>query len=184
MEMRGPPLYMELKYIARELGLVSHTSVLHHLNGSCRCRLPSFPGGSSMPRTPFLLYPEAKLHARAWRFVVEGRAKPYVRARTQRGRYYTDPDYNAWRDTVTTLALVCLRGEPRPLLQGPVAVAVMTFVYGHPGDPDNYLKGVMDALQGIFYDDDRRVKRGETVVEKAPSRDSEYSAIWVGELRG
>jgi Holliday junction resolvase RusA-like endonuclease len=176
VELRGPPHNLLLKQIAAALDLVSHTSVLHHLNGNCKC-------GSVPVATYGLLYPGAGLHRSSWSFEVDGRPKPYVRARTRRGRYYTDPEYEAWRDRVAMLSLVELEGK-RPLLQGPVAVAVQVFVHGHPGDPDNYGKGVMDALQGIFYDDDRRVKRLESVVERAASRGVEHARVWVGDLRG
>lgn len=101
-------------------------------------------------------------------FVVEGRPKAKQRPRlTKRGRVFTPK--------ATMEAEAALRDTYcGPLYTGPLAL-YLTFEYGHTeitlepmrwdsplrGDVDNYVKTVMDGLQGVAYANDRQIVRLE-----------------------
>ena len=101
-------------------------------------------------------------------FVALGRPMPFARPRFHKGRSFDDPAYAAAKEALGILALKAAR----PPLGNPVAVT-LTFLYARPEfgvrvgerffsrapDVDNLAKTVLDALNGIWWDDDRRVYR-------------------------
>lgn len=113
------------------------------------------------------------------RIIVPGTPVPKARARTvtQGGRThsYTPERTKEWEETVQWIAA---RHRPPSPLRGPLAVA-MTFYLPRPkrskrdiprGDVDNYAKAVMDACNGILWDDDEQIVRLETSKEYGEPR--------------
>jgi Holliday junction resolvase RusA-like endonuclease len=101
------------------------------------------------------------------------RACAFVRGGKVRTRIYRDDDspIHAWRQAVTLAARMKYQGPP---LEGPVGVK-MDFFLARPKsmqwkkrpmlrcwhdsrpDLDNFVKGVLDALNGILWEDDGQV---------------------------
>lgn len=101
-------------------------------------------------------------------FVIEGRPKPKERPRVTRGGRTFTP-----KATLEAEALI-RQAYDGPLFEGPVAITTMfrpdkTLVligdeewWGTSplrGDIDNYVKTVLDGLQGVAYENDRQVVR-------------------------
>ena len=109
--------------------------------------------------------------ARSVSFEVPGKAVPAPRANTRSGQggYYADPRYDYWKQQVQAAALNAVGGV-RPHHANRVALHVAigrertivdvrfedTKAEGQ-ADVDNLAKGIMDALQGILYRNDRQV---------------------------
>lgn len=65
-------------------------------------------------------------------------------------RVVTSPEARAYKDEVALLA----RGD---IIRGHVALNVSVFRPAQRGDLDNYLKIMLDALQGILYENDDQI---------------------------
>ncbi len=106
--------------------------------------------------------------------VVPGQPQPWERARRNGNRYFLAPRSSEFRDRVVT----AWRVEGRPTLDGQLLKVDLLFVFAHApsnlkkdGTPraaapvlpypdlDNLAKGVLDALNGLLYDDDSQVAR-------------------------
>lgn len=100
--------------------------------------------------------------------VVPGRPKPKQRPRmTRRGRVYTPEETLQYEDLVRT----AYKAQDGELYDGPVRISVRltneathisvqpTYLAKSPlrGDIDNYLKSIMDGLQGAAFNNDRQV---------------------------
>lgn len=70
------------------------------------------------------------------------------------GRVYVSDEAKAYKQTVAMLARV----DGAKVLTGPVAVAVAVYRARKAGDLDNFLKILLDALQGIYYANDNQVR--------------------------
>ena len=84
------------------------------------------------------------------------------------------PVSDAWTGPAALLARAQLRrqGLAEPLRE-PVLVLV-EFGITHPRDWDNGLKDACDALNGIAWDDDRRIVAGAGVLIRAPRRNTAW----------
>ncbi len=107
-------------------------------------------------------------------FFVPGKPHAWQRARHNGGQMFTDARTRAYKHAVGTLAKAALAGA---VLVGPVEMRVAAIYAVPPSwtkkrreaalneavrpvsrpDIDNIAKGVMDALNGIAYDDDAQV---------------------------
>jgi crossover junction endodeoxyribonuclease RusA len=88
------------------------------------------------------------------RFTVSGRPIPLARHRTSRGRAYLPKRSVVYRQTVQG----CWLEAGRPSL-GAAAFALSARFYGAHGgsDLDNLLKAILDALNGLAFEDDRQL---------------------------
>jgi len=73
--------------------------------------------------------------------------------RHYRGRVVTSDEATAYKKTVAMLAR-CDGVRP---LSGPVAVEVAVYRARRAGDLDNRLKCLLDAMQGVFYENDSQI---------------------------
>lgn len=93
-------------------------------------------------------------------FEVPGPPVTKKRPRVTRGRGgYTPADTRRWEQAVGTYALAA-RADAKlrqPLLE-PVAVYIELQLNGRRGDLDNYAKSVLDALNGVVFEDDSQVE--------------------------
>ena len=105
---------------------------------------------------------------------VAGPPVPKGRPRFTQGRVYTPKrtlDYEtqigwAWLET----------GAPR--FEGPVSVEIIVREgKRHPADLDNYIKIVLDALNGLAWADDRQVERIDANITRKPHMPGLYIAI-------
>lgn len=86
--------------------------------------------------------------------LIPGRASADHRPRFGRGRGYRSAKYTAWVDTVATYA----RASHVPLREGYLEIVILVSTqYAKQTDVDNLTKGVLDGLEGIAYENDRRV---------------------------
>ena len=100
---------------------------------------------------------------------------PFKRVATHGKRRYNDPRYSAFKDALGWHALQAMDG--REPLKGAVRINVIISRKRKPtsrtfGDGDNHLKAILDALNGICYEDDAQVvigtflkRRGEPSIE-------------------
>ncbi len=82
-------------------------------------------------------------------------ANRYWRVRAWRGRAktYKSPEARAYQQRVMVLA----HPWPKPPPTGPVVVTLRWFQGRRSGDLDDRIKVVLDALQGIAYQNDRQI---------------------------
>lgn len=71
-----------------------------------------------------------------------------------RGRVIVSPEAQDYKTTVAMLAK-CARVT---MLTGPVVVTVAIYRERKSGDLDNFLKVLLDALQGVFYRNDSQIR--------------------------
>lgn len=92
------------------------------------------------------------------------------------GRAYHEPAYKTYRADLEAVLRSKWEGPP---LEGPLVVTVLCYVkapkksklpFPKP-DVDNYVKGVMDAMNEIVFVDDWQVKRVECEKAWAPEGD-------------
>lgn len=77
---------------------------------------------------------------------------PQARARVTRNGTYNPR--NVWREAIQWEASVAFRGFP---LEGRRCIDVLLSGCSKRGDVENYLKAIMDALQGHAYRNDNQV---------------------------
>lgn len=88
------------------------------------------------------------------RFWVPGKPVVKQRPRLSHGHVYTPATTSAYEEFVG----VCAKAAGAVPLDGDVAITIFVFVQsGRHGDIDNYVKAVLDGLNGIAYRDDRQV---------------------------
>lgn len=88
-------------------------------------------------------------------FDVPGTPRPKARPRVTAHGTYTPKEAAAWERTV---GLAALSAGMRPHPKGQrVTVTVWLCGVGKSGDVDNYLKAILDGLNGVAYEDDRQV---------------------------
>ena len=105
-------------------------------------------------------------------FFVPGRPLPFMRVRHGKGRHWNAPEYDAFKDKVAWAARAAgVLGDPDEdmcweldVILSPdgltvTAKPVERIKSGLRGDIDNYAKGVMDALQGVVYKNDKHVSK-------------------------
>ncbi len=89
------------------------------------------------------------------KFTVQGRPKPLKRHGTNKGRGY-DPSCVGKGD----FAIQCSHLRPREPFDFPLHVYLQFHFDSHnEGDIDNYIKFVFDALNGIYWKDDKCIHR-------------------------
>lgn len=105
------------------------------------------------------------------RMDIPGRCVPCPRARVTRYGTHYPKRYTDWHDMAQTEMLRCFG---RPLWEESVILGIEFYGPRPNADLDNLVKSVMDALTGIFIEDDRQVsylrasrRKGEshTIVE-------------------
>lgn len=114
-----------------------------------------------------------------WRLLLDlpVNVAPWRRAERGRGRSYTHPVVAGFQRTVADFAYRSgIRRGGDHAATFDVDVRVIIFRQGRPADADNLLKGILDALNGVAYDDDRRVRR-TTVDVRATGSDVEPRMI-------
>lgn len=95
----------------------------------------------------------AKQHrGRHYSIRVDGIARSKARPRVANGRAYTPESTKQWEERVGW-EFISVHGRPR--IGGPVKVHI--FFHQSLADIDNLCKAVLDALNGIAYEDDRQV---------------------------
>jgi Holliday junction resolvase RusA-like endonuclease len=104
-------------------------------------------------------------------FTIPGRPIPAARM-TRRGKWVKRQaqKYLAFKEQVGWEARKHFKGEP---WQGPVGVELRFYlkVIRSVGDGDNYLKAVLDGMNGIVYEDDGQVKEGHYyILDGEPQR--------------
>lgn len=65
-------------------------------------------------------------------------------------RVATSPEAKAYKQAVLLLA-------PKNIIHGRVAVNISVFRPAKRGDLDNYLKVLLDALEGVLYENDKQI---------------------------
>jgi Holliday junction resolvase RusA-like endonuclease len=105
--------------------------------------------------------------------LVVGPPAPFARTRgTLGGVRYNPAKYTTWKDAAGVIAQGIRRGRPK--LEGPVGIELVVTPAGLVfevweiavpetrgtlrGDLDNYAKAIIDALQGVLYENDRQVE--------------------------
>lgn len=85
--------------------------------------------------------------------VIRGKPTPLQRSRTRRGRHYLPPRSRVYRELVQAEWMAA----GRPSLGALPFAASMRFYGAHGGsDLDNLVKAILDALNGLAFDDDRQ----------------------------
>lgn len=74
--------------------------------------------------------------------------------RHYRGRTIISPEAEQYRSTLKMLA----KADGAAQLSGPVAVTVNVYRERRSGDLDNRLKVLLDACQGVFYQNDSQIR--------------------------
>ena len=90
-------------------------------------------------------------------FVVEGPPVPLRAARKNAKRY------REWKGQVHAAALARWPVGDRPTRSNRVAVRITNYFTLSPPDIDNIIKPILDALNGLVYEDDRQVSRVTSV---------------------
>lgn len=115
-------------------------------------------------------------------FVVEGNPVPKARPRIGRGKAYTPARTAAWEQTIGWKARERMAIEGRELFTMPVRVD-MTFCYGNGGaDLDNLVKAVLDALNGVVWEDDVQVVSMSARIHRGCPKDQRQVSIGVEAL--
>lgn len=99
-------------------------------------------------------------------FTVPGKVQPWQRARTNRGRYYPDPETAAYEELIAFTARAVMVGKAGFPLEGAVSVRFIAYIERpktvknrrHPHvkpDLDNIEKALLDGLTqaGVWKDD-------------------------------
>ena len=106
-------------------------------------------------------------------FTAEIEPVPFKRALGCGKRRYNHPRYVAFKEALGLFARRAMNG--RAPLTGAIKISVTVYRPIKPssknfGDADNHLKSVLDALNGICYEDDRQVVEAHVKIFKGKSR--------------
>ncbi len=83
------------------------------------------------------------------------------------GRMYTPKETRDYEDLVGMIA----RQHFKKPLDGPLAITMRFYVKGRRADCDNYMKSLLDGLNGVAWNDDRQiVKWSGEIVNDSPER--------------
>lgn len=98
-------------------------------------------------------------------FTIPGEPRVQKRHRDRKvgGKY--DPSAKDKESFLVQAMAQCRPDEP---LKGPLHMIIMCYGKSLHGDIDNYLKFVMDALNGIYYIDDKQIRLVEVVLYEKP----------------
>jgi len=97
-------------------------------------------------------------------------SKDNEKIQNRQGRYFLSAKYKAFSEKVRLFALNQYRGRP---LENDIKVVVLAgFKDKRHCDCSNLPKGILDALQGICYLNDRQIKKLECIVLEDEPRDS------------
>ncbi len=104
--------------------------------------------------------------------LVVGPPAPFARTRGAGAKRWNPERYRTWKEAAGTVAQGIRRGRPK--LDGPVGIELVITPAGLVfevwdtavpktrgtlrGDLDNYAKAIIDALQGVLYENDRQVE--------------------------
>ncbi len=114
-----------------------------------------------------------KRRPRRYTGLVTGLPVGFARTRGDGPGRYNPTRYTLWKQAAGTIAQGVRRGRPK--LEGPVGIELVVTAEGIVfevwetavskarakrlrGDLDNYAKALIDALQGVLYDNDRQVE--------------------------
>lgn len=111
--------------------------------------------------------------------IVPGRPRPKQRPRVGRnGNVYTPRQTQVYEQQIKWRARVAMGNHPP--LTGPVGVQMRFYFKGRrTPDADNCEKAILDAMQGIVYENDRQVKHTESEVLIG---EPERVEVWVWSL--
>lgn len=102
--------------------------------------------------------------------VLKIRPEPYRRMRTGKGMVYTDPEYRAYKEAIWRMTASQYRDQP---IDGAISL-MLTFAFKNPAthankpvprpynrrpDIDNLAKPIMDALNGVLWNDDSQITK-------------------------
>ena len=110
--------------------------------------------------------------------------RPAPRARVGNGRGYNEHWYTALKQlwALEALSQINERGLQTYFDGERLRVDIVFFRNGTVGDGDNLSKTATDALNGIWYTDDKQIDDWHfSVVRKIPKKDA-YAMIWVEDL--
>jgi len=113
---------------------------------------------------------------------IEGEPVPKGRPRfTRQGHAYTPSKTRRWESKVGWSWREAFPGDP---IEGPVSVTVHVYHRsGRHGDLDNYLKAVLDGLNGVAFVDDKQVEEIYAAFAHSTANDpKEGVRVWVEEL--
>lgn len=97
-------------------------------------------------------------------FTVYGQPLPKARPRIVGKRAYTPEKTKAWESQVAWVVRAAM-GDIQPLT-GDIGVSLVFHRVGkRRADLDNLTKAVLDALNGILYEDDKQVNKIEAAVQ-------------------
>ncbi len=116
---------------------------------------------------------QPRLRPRRYSGLVTGLPVGFARTRGDGAGRYNPTRYTIWKDGAGVIAQGIRRG--RPQLEGPVGIELVVTPAGIVfevwetavpktrgkrlrGDLDNYAKAIIDALQGVLYENDRQVE--------------------------
>lgn len=113
-------------------------------------------------------------------FVIIGKPVPYVRM-TQRGKFVRR-DAQRYLDSKTAIGLQLVRAMSgrAPLGRRPLMVKLAFCYQGgadHRRDLDNEVKAILDAANGIVYEDDRWIDSIEAL--RTTARDGAGNYVWL-----
>lgn len=94
---------------------------------------------------------------------------PFKRPRFNGRFVFNDPKYTACKDALGLIARKAMNGASP--LSGAIKISVTVCRPRKPssrnfGDADNHLKAVLDALNGICYEDDAQVVQAEVTLQR------------------
>lgn len=83
---------------------------------------------------------------------------PVIQERPRKARHSHFYDPSARKKQVLGLAMLAARTQlKRPVCTGPIAIGALFYTSGKRGDLDNMIKALLDAGNGILWDDDKQV---------------------------
>ena len=109
------------------------------------------------------------------RSTIPAMSKPRPRT-TQTGHVYMPAPYMQWKQRIGGLVALGLRSLP---LFGQARLELSLTIWAGRGDADNLAGGIMDALNGIAWTDDRQIRRLVVDLEER----NKTSPRWVAVVR-
>lgn len=103
---------------------------------------------------------------------------PKGRPRFGRGRVYTPHETTQFETSVRWL----LRQQKAPMLTGRLAVDATFWIGSQLADGDNYMKALLDAMQGICYANDRQVREHHCYLLDATADAKPHISVMIWQL--